>query len=152
MKKAEITLKENLISDALSVNEDIFGRSLHSQFMKDMLITGAIIWGGHQVGLSFAPHAFHVPFLRHGRKDPTLTVNPFVGAGYKAWEERSRKIKMDEDLDPFLISAFNQYFKATGYLPQTLNKALRINRNDIPEFYQGSWMQYLFSVPPRGHG
>jgi hypothetical protein len=150
IKEGETVFKQNLIADALFESKDVFGTPVTKQFVKEMMIVGATIGGGAMMGLDFGPHSFHAPFLRHGRKDPTLSVSPVVSGWFNAWDQRERAKEMDDETPFFVTSWLQHWFGKRGALPNQMWKILRISKGDIPEIYKGSKLQYLFSVPSKG--
>ena len=140
-----------MIADALGSERDYFGHSIVRQFMREALLAGSIISGGAYIGVDLMPHTFHMPFLVHGRTDPTLASSPIVKASIKTFEDWKDEAAEDRD---FIVSAFmKNWLGSTRGIPQAANKVLRINEGDIPNIYEdGSfppWIKYLFSVPGR---
>jgi len=146
---AEKELKQNLIFDALTMTKDHYGTPVLKQAMTEAVLSGAILGGAGIVGMNLTPQVWHVPFVAHGAKAPTLAVNPFINAAFRTLGEREEAVEYDVDQD-FLITQFlKNWMKSTGYLPQTANKLLKISNNDVPEIYKGSKWKYFFSVLAR---
>lgn len=146
----EKELKQNMIFDAMTASRDEFGSSAARQTMREVLINAGVLMGGSAVGLNLMPQVWHIPLLRHGAKAPTLAVNPFINAAFKTAGEREMAAEYDEDQKFIMTQFLKQWMRSTGYLPQVVNKLIRISKNDIPEIYRGSKWQYFFSVPERG--
>ena len=138
--KAQTEIKSNMIYDALTAHKDSFGNSVAAQFVREAIITGGVIAGGHAVGMDFNKHSLHIPFIKESAS-PELAVNPLVTAGWKT--------AFGKDDKDFFISRFVQnYTKQTGGLqPLMFHKISRLTHDDIPEQYRGSKFKYLFSVP-----
>ena len=147
---AEKELKQNMIFDALTASRGEFGSSAIAQTMREIAINTGVIMGGSAVGLNLMPQVWHAPFLKAGAKAPTMAVNPFINAAFRTKGEREMAVEYDEDQEFILTQFLKHWLKSTGYIPQTLNKAIRISKNDIPEIYRGSKWQYFFSVPEKG--
>jgi len=147
---AERELKQNMIFDALTAHKDFFGTPVIVQAMREAILSGAILMGGGAIGLNFMPQVWHVPLLRHGAKAPTLAINPFLNATFRVAGEREKAAEYGVEQDFLMTQFLKHWLKSTGYLPQTLNKMVRITKDDIPEIYKGSKWQYFFSVPEAG--
>ena len=147
--RAEKEMKQNMIFDALTSTKGYFGTPVIKQAMTEAILSGAIIMGGGIAGMNLQSQVWHVPFLRHGAKAPTLAVNPFINAIFRTAGEREEAEEYGIEKD-FLITAMTRnWLKSSGYLPQTANKLVRISKQDIPEIYQGSKWSYFFSVPAK---
>jgi len=147
---AEREMKQNMIFDALTASKDVFGTPMLQQAMREAILSGAILMGGGIVGMNLMPQVYHMPLLRTGAKAPTLAINPFLNAAFRTAGERETAAEYGIEND-FLITQFTKnWLKSTGYLPQTLNKVIRITQDDVPEIYKGSRWQYFFSVPAAG--
>jgi len=147
---AEKELKQNMIFDALTASKDVFGTPMLQQAMREAILSGAILMGGGIVGMNLMPQVWHVPLLRHGARAPTLAVNPFVNAAFRVAGERAEAEEYGVEKDFIVTQFIKNWLKSTGYLPQTLNKAIRITQDDVPEIYKGSRWQYFFSIPAAG--
>jgi len=151
VKSGEHEFKRNLIADALGSQRDFNGNSIVRQFMRETLLAGSIISGGAYLGVDFMPHTAHVPFLVHGRGDPTLAISPAAKASIKTFEDWKDEDAEDRD---FIVSAFlKNWLGSTKGIPNVVNKTLRISDKDIPAIYEEGkfppWLKYLFSVPGR---
>ena len=105
---------------------------------------------GGVIGMNMMPQVWHVPLLRHGAKAPTIAINPFLNSAFRTVGEREKAEEYGVEKD-FLITQFlKNWLKSTGYLPQTVNKMVRMTKDEIPEVYKGSKWQYFFSVPAKG--
>ncbi len=147
---AERELKQNMIFDALTASKDVFGTPALQQAMREAIISGALLMGGGVVGMNLMPQIFHAPLLKAHAKEATLAVNPFISAIFGTAGEREMAAEYGVEQD-FLVTQFlKNWLRSTGYLPQTLNKVIRITKDDVPEIYKGSKWQYFFSVPATG--
>jgi hypothetical protein len=149
MLGAERQLKQNMIFDALTSSKDFFGTPVIKQAMTEAILSGAIIMGGGIAGMNLMAQVWHVPFLRHGAKAPTLAVNPFLNAIFRTAGEREEAEEYGIEKDFMIVAMTRNWLKSSGYLPQTANKLVRISKQDIPEIYAGSKWSYFFSVPAK---
>lgn len=147
VKQGEHSLKGNLFVDAALKEADFYGNPVINTFARDVLIVGAASYGFGSAGLNLKHHFFHIPFLKPGAVDPTLSFNPALGAiqrGMNAWENR------EEGDDEFLTTKIYQRWLGkgwTGLLPTPAQKIVRITENDIPAIYKNSPYRYLLAVP-----
>ena len=146
---AEKEMKQNMIFDALTSTKGYFGTPVIKQAMTEAILSGAIIMGGGIAGMNLMPQVWHVPFLRHGAKAPTLAVNPFLNAIFRTAGEREEAEEYGIEKDFMVLAMTKNWLKSSGYLPQTANKLVRISKQDIPEIYKGSKWSYFFSVPAK---
>ena len=147
--RAEREMKQNMIFDALTSTKGYFGTPIIKQAMTEAILSGAIITAGGIVGMNLMPQVWHVPFLRHGAKAPTLAVNPFLNAIFRTAGEREEAEEYGIEKDFMIVSMTRGWLSSSGYLPQTANKLVRISKQDIPEIYKGSKWSYFFSVPAK---
>lgn len=145
----ERALKQNMIFDALTSTKGFFGTPVIKQAITEAIISGTIITGGGIAGMNLWPQVWHVPFIKHGAKDPTLAVSPLLNAIFRTKGEREEAAEYEIEKDFMLTAMVKNWVRGSGYLPQTANKMLRISKQDIPEIYQGSKWQYFFSVPAK---
>ena len=99
--------------------------------------------------MNLTSQVWHVPFLKHGTKEPTLTVNPLLNSIFRTMGEREEAEEYGLEKDFMLTAMVKNWVRGSGYIPQTANKLLRISKQDIPEIYGGSKWQYFFSVPAK---
>ena len=149
MLGAEKQLKQNMIFDALTSTKGFFGTPVIKQAMTEAIISGTIITGGAAAGMNLWPQVWHVPFIKHGAKAPTLAVNPLLNAMFRTAGEREEAEEYGIEKDFMVTAMAKNWVRGSGYLPQTANKLLRISKQDIPEIYAGSKWQYFFSVPAK---
>ena len=147
---AEKEMKQNMIFDALTGSKDFFGTPAIKQAMTEAILSGAILMGAGVIGMNMMPQVWHVPLLRHGAKAPTIAVNPFVNAAFRMAGEREKATEYGVEQDFFMTQFMKNWLRSTGYLPQTLNKMVKMSKDDVPEIYKGSRWQYFFSVPAYG--
>lgn len=148
IKEGEQELKASMIWDALMSERDQFGTPYARIMMKEMMILGAFVVGGREaLNVDFFDHVFHPPLATIDTEAGNVKVafNPAIQSFAK-----TQKARMTADEDEFWMSTFFQtYLKGSG-TQATLNKALRLSENDIPERYLGAadpnWA-YFFSVP-----
>jgi len=147
---AEKELKQNMIFDALTASKDEFGGYAVKQAMTEILVSGGLLVGGGAIGLNLMPQVWHVPLLRTGAKAPTLAVNPLLNAVFRTAGEREKEMEYGIEHGFLMTEFLKNWLRSTAYIPQTLNKAIRVTKDDIPEIYKGSKWQYFFSVPAAG--
>lgn len=147
---AEKELKQNMIYDALMASSDEFGGMAVAQSMREIIISGGAVLGAGAVGLNIMPQVWHAPLLKAGTKAPTLAVNPFINAAFRTMGEREEAVEYDEEQDFIMTQFLKNWLRSSGYIPQTLNKMIRITKDDIPAIYKGSKWQYFFAVPAVG--
>jgi hypothetical protein len=148
IKAGEKTFKAGIIKDSvdiLNATAGAGGSSFVNQFMRDILIGGALIYGGGKLfDADLSHHVFHFPFLKPDAEVPALAMNPLITGVYKTLHESG------EDNDDFFMTRFaHNWLGKKGLIPLQVHKAMRISENDIPEIYKGSKFKYLFSVPGR---
>jgi hypothetical protein len=147
VKEGENSLKSNLFVDAALKEADFFGVPVINTFARDALIIGAATYGAGTVGMNLKHHFFHIPFLKPGTVELTLSFNPAVGAifrGMNAWKQR------EEGDDEFLTTKIYQRWLGkgwTGILPTPAQKVVRITEDDIPAIYKKSPYKYLLAIP-----
>jgi hypothetical protein len=143
MKRCEHQFKHNMIADALFGQRDTFNNPYTTAFMRELLLMGAVIGGGGVLfDMDFHPHMAHLPFIRHGFKDPTLAINPVSAAAWRAMSEEYA------DDDRWLVSRIaSEWIRSSGPIPLTARKVLRISDDDIPDLYKDSKFRYLFAIP-----
>lgn len=145
MKTTEQELKVNLITDAIKSEVDFFGTPVVAQTGKDLLITGAMMAGGYNVGMNLKHHLFHLPFLSGMTHDPVVAFSPgyhAVNRGYQQWKNAE-----GEDTDFLFTTILKKWLGPAGPLPDIVWKGKRITDSDIPELYGDSKFRYLFAVP-----
>lgn len=152
--KGESQFKQNMIADALYRTKDPLGVSVTKQFMQEALLTGLIIGGGYKMGVDLTAHTLHVPFMKVGRDEPTLTISPLPSAAIKFGRG-----EIEPGVNPMWGHTANflqDWFGKGGPVPSTIQKGMRISKGDIPERYREGplkpWAQYLFVVPTKGKG
>lgn len=150
MKDTEMEVKGNLILDSLRSNQDFYGNSTVSQFMKDVLITGAGTIAGGTAGMSLYHHFFHLPFMKSEHLSGsygTLALSPGLIAtaeGYDKWKNR------DYEDDEFVTTKIiKEWLGKGGVFPDIVHKVNRINDGDIPDIYKDSKFKYLFAIPAK---
>ncbi len=143
MFRGQQELKNSLVFDALNSEKDVFGTPAVKQFMKEALITGAVIAGsGKLLEADLFHHMVHFPIVKTDRDEIGLLINPAVAAGYKT--------AVDESEEFFLKEFMDNWFGRKGLIPQTVWKSMRLSEDDIPDIYKDSKLRYLFSVPAKG--
>lgn len=150
MREGQSELKANLFIDALKNESDFFGTSVVRQLTTDIATVGAATYAGGAAGLALGNHFFHLPFVstqsEPGRPEYAVSpIIPAVAEGYKAWKDNT------EGEDFLLGSIMRRWLGKYGPLPMTLEKASRLNTNDIPEIYRkgggNEHLKYLFAIP-----
>ena len=151
MKNTEMEVKGNLILDSLRSNKDFYGNSAVSQFMKDVLITGAGTMAGGMVGMNLYHHFFHLPFMKQQTAGndsyATLSLSPGLVAVEKGWDDWKNRDYEDEEL--LTTKIIKEWMGKSGPFPDIVNKLNRIDEGDIPEMYKDSKFKYLFAIPAK---
>jgi hypothetical protein len=150
MRDGQSELKSNLFIDTLRQETDFFGTPIVRQMVTDMLTVGAATYGGAQAGLALSDHFFHIPFLstQSEKGKMEVAVSPLVSGvtkGYTAWRDR-------EPNEDFLLGSITKRWLGNfGPLPKTLEKAVRLSNNDIPDIYKkgggSEYLKYFFGIP-----
>jgi hypothetical protein len=145
VKEGESRFKTALIKDALTKDKDMFGTAYSGQLVKQLMVLGTVIGGGKAAfDADLFGHAVHIPGLKLNEKGAELGLNPVLGAG---WQTATGANIKDEDPEEFWISRFlNTWLTGKG-APAIVNKAIRLNNDDIPAMYKDSKLSYLFGVP-----
>lgn len=146
MVDAEHEFKKELIWEALHQEKDLYGSSLTNQAMKEIIGVGAIVVAGKEaLNMDFWDYTLHLPFMKGGKSDPTLALNPLISSGYRT---SARREEDDEDL--WVADFFKDYFRNQGPLPNIFTKVARLSKGDIPEIYRSSQFpqfSYMFAIP-----
>jgi hypothetical protein len=147
--KGEQDFKWEMIKQGFGKQKDIFGNTLLSQSIREMVLVGTgvtaakYVWDG-----DLSHHFFHPPFFKAQRRDIAIGASPLVNASVETYAKY-----MDEDYDDFVVSTFfNSWFDSTykgipAPIPVNFKKAARLSENDIPEIYRDSKLRYLFGIP-----
>jgi hypothetical protein len=149
IKEGEDGFKANLIRDALSSEKDFFGTPVTRQLVKEMILSGMIIGGGSMLGLDLMPQVGHLPFINAERSEPSLRTAPLVGGVFETMARRRQAAKNEEEPEFFAADFLRNWLGSSGFIPLTMHRAMRLSRNDIPEIYKDSPLQYIFSVPSK---
>lgn len=145
--QGEAAFKTSQFAEALFKRGDTFGNSYTAQFARDALYTSLVLGGGAAaMDTDFSEHMLHIPFMKFGTGDTEigLTTSPIVKGTIKNYKDHV------EGNDFSVATFFKNYLGQQGLVPTTVHKAMRINDNDVPEIYKGSWLKYLFSAPAAG--
>lgn len=149
IKEGEDGFKANLIRDALASEKDFFGTPVTKQLVKEMILSGMIIGGGGMLGLDLMPQVGHLPFINAERSEPSLRTAPLVGGVFETMARRRQAAKNEEEPEFFAADFLRNWLGSSGFIPLTVHRAMRLSRNDIPEIYKDSPLQYIFSVPSK---
>lgn len=142
IRDGEYRFKTELIKDALTKEKDLFGTPVSQQFMRKMLILGTIVIGGkHVFDADMWHHVAHVPFIEPKGGEIVLQMNPIVTASLEAYNN-----KAEDEQELWFADFFSTWLKE-GLIQQTVIKAARITRDDIPEIYRDSKIKYVFGIP-----
>lgn len=149
VKGAQNEFKKNMIFDALTSTKDSMGNSTTQIFMKEFLITGAILGAGSATGVDFSGHSFHLPFIKAGKHEPTIATSPVIDASWKTVTGKASPGHEGDEEKEFFVSRFVRHWTSStgGAQPLVLNKFKRISAGDIPEIYRDNKFRYLFSIP-----
>jgi hypothetical protein len=147
--RGEQDFKWEIIKQGFGKQKDIFGNTLLSQSIREMVLVGtAITAAKYTWGADLSHHFFHIPYFKPQRRDIAIGASPLVNASLETYSKY-----MDEDYDEFLVSTFfNSWFDSTykgipAPIPVNFKKAIRLTENDIPEIYRDSKFRYLFGIP-----
>jgi hypothetical protein len=148
VKEGEARFKYNLLKDEFMKDKDYFGTPYATQFMKQLLTIGTVVYTGKKVFDSeLFHHAVHFPGIQLGERGMQLGLNPAIGAAYRTISDTARG-----DTDEFWLSDFfNTWLGRTGF-PAIARKIARLNNNDIPAIYRENKLNYLFGVPKSHEG
>ena len=149
IKEGEHEFKESIILDALNADRGYFGTPQSIQFMKEMLIMGAIINAGGLMGTDLWEHVNHLPFLKGHTKYPVLATSPIFNAMFDVKGNRAKAAR-DNKAPEFMMTDFLKEWLWQGKYgpyPQSVKKAMRLSNNDIPHRYRDSKFKYLFGIP-----
>jgi len=141
VKEGEQMIKFGLIKDALFSQKDLNGKSYAGQFMRMMLTIGLTMEGANLAGLNLHDHLMHPPFVKMKEQNVSLAMNPLVGAAYSTWKNPER------EEDEFWFAELGRKWLQGGGVPSAIRKAMRLSKNDIPEIYQNSPVQYILGIP-----
>jgi hypothetical protein len=147
IKEGEKRFNLAMINDAFASEKDEFGRVVPVTLAKEMMLLGALIYGGREaLNADFLNHAFHLPLVKIGSGETGLavTTNPVFQSMSRAYQTQH-----DEDSDFIVNEFFKDYFKQNG-LPATMNKMMKLTENDIPERYKDARFpeaSYFWGVP-----
>lgn len=144
--EGEQEFKWAMIKQGLTKSKDIFGTSLMSQTIREMLLigtgveTGKVLWD-----VNLAHHFFHIPIVEVQRKNVAIGSSPILSAALQTMAD-----KQDNE---FIVSRFFRHWFQTrkggipAPIPLAFKKAVRLSRNDIPKIYQNRKLLYLFGIP-----
>jgi hypothetical protein len=140
IKTGERNMKYGLIKDAFTAARDVNGNSYSGEMMRMLLTLGAVAYGGKQVlDVSFMDQILHPPFIKVKEQSAGLATNPIMGAAY------GTLMSKDDETSNFI--QFMKKWLPQGPIPAAVVKAHRLSKNDIPEIYKDSKVQYFFGVP-----
>jgi hypothetical protein len=151
--QGEQEFKWEMIKQGFGKQKDIFGNTLLSQSIREMILVGTGItaakyaWDG-----DLRHHFFHIPFFKPQRRDIAIGASPLVNASLETYSKF-----MDEDYNEFLVSTFfNSWFDSShkgipAPIPVNFRKAVRLTENDIPARYRDSKLRYCFGIPAWDH-
>lgn len=142
VKEGERRMKFGLIKDALFSQKDLNGRSYAGQFMRMALTVGAIIQGGRTIAdVDLFDHLMHPPFVKMKEQSAGLAMNPMMSAAY------STTFNPQREEDELWFSEFLGKWIQNKGVPSAVVKMARLSKNDIPEIYRDSPIQYILGVP-----
>lgn len=147
IKTGEANFKWHMLKDELTKSKDVFGNSYTTQFLKQMMVLGTVIYGGKTAFDSdMWGHAIHIPGMQLGERGMQLGVNPLVSATYQTMTGGN---KTPENEDDFWLSRFFQtwFGKSKLPVPAIAHKIARLSAEDIPVRYKDNKLSYLFGVP-----
>ncbi len=146
VKQGEANFHWHMLKDELTRSKDIYGNAYSSQFLRQIVIMGAVIGTGKMAFDSdLWGHVVHIPGMQLSKKGMQLGVNPAVSATYQTISGANIK---KEEPDEFWLSRFMQTYMG-GKTPtiSTFRKIARLSNDDIPAMYKDSKINYLFGVP-----
>mgnify|MGYP001327124570 CR=1 FL=1 len=140
IKEGEIRMKYGIIKDAFAASRDVNGNSYAGQLMRMLLTLGTVGIGGKELlGVSFMDQILHPPFLKLHEQSASLAVNPIMSAAL------GTLMSKDDETNAF-IEFLGKWLPNWG-APAIVNKVNRLTKQDIPEIYRDSKLQYFFGVP-----
>jgi hypothetical protein len=149
IKEGEHEFKESIILDALNADRGYFGTPQSVQFMKEILIMGAILGAGGVGGVDLWEHVNHIPFLKGHTRYPTLATSPIMNAIFDTTANRAAAARASKAPEFMLTDFLKEWLWQGKYgpYPQSVKKLMRLSNNDIPDRYKDTWWKYLFSIP-----
>lgn len=147
VKTGEANFKWHMLKDELTRHKDIFGSNYSTQFLKQLMVIGAVVQTGkHVFDSEMWGHTVHIPGVQLGEKGVQLGLNPVVGAAYKTATGGNIT---PENEDDFWLSRFWQSWLGQSGFPAVAHKIANLKNDDIPDMYKDSKLNYLFGVPKR---
>lgn len=145
IKTGEANFKWHMLNDELTRHKDVFGNNYSTQFLKQLMVIGTVIYGGKKVfDADLWGHAIHVPGMQLKEKGIQLGVNPIVSAAYQTATGGNITPSNEND---FALSRFWQSWLGQPGFPAIARKIARLSDDDIPAIYKESKLSYLFGVP-----
>ncbi len=150
--RGEQDFKWEMIKQGFGKQKDIFGNTLLSQSIREMVLIGAGITAGKYAwDGDLSHHFFHIPFFKTQKRDIAIGASPLVNASLETWSTY-----MDEESELEVSTFFNAWFDRTikgvpAPIPVNFKKAARLTENDIPDRYRDSKLRYLFGIPAWDH-
>jgi hypothetical protein len=145
IKTGEANFKWHMLNDELTRHKDVFGNNYSTQFLKQLMVIGTVIYSGKKVfDADLWGHAIHVPGMQLKEKGIQLGVNPIVSAAYQTATGGNITPSNEND---FALSRFWQSWLGQSGFPAIARKIARLSDDDIPAIYKESKLSYLFGVP-----
>ena len=149
--KGEYEFKKGIITDALAGERDFLGQFAVRQQMREMLYAGVVLGGGAMLGHDYAHHISHLPFVQKSFEgEPVIGFSPIARA---IWDTKEGKVYAGEESEFGMVGDFlNNWFRSQGPIPQMVNKAINVSRDDIPEIYREEGFlpkefRYFWAIP-----
>jgi hypothetical protein len=151
IRKGEYEFKKGIITDALAGERDFLGQFAVRQQMREMLYAGVVLGGGAMLGHDYAHHISHLPFVQKSFEgEPVIGFSPIARA---IWDTKEGKVYAGEESEFGMVGDFlNNWFRSQGPIPQMVNKAINVSRDDIPEIYREEGFlpkefRYFWAIP-----
>jgi hypothetical protein len=147
VKIGENNFKWHMLKDELTKSKDIYGTPYTSQFLRQMMVIGGVIYTGNKAFDSdLWGHVVHIPGVQLKEKGIQLGVNPIVSAAYMASKPTPPKEGEAAEDDNWLSRFFSKWMGTSGF-PAIARKIARLRDDDIPAIYKEGKLSYLFGVP-----
>lgn len=138
-----------MIKQGLGKQKDLFGTSLMTQSLREMLLIGTgVAVGQTYFDVDLAHHFVHPPLVKATTRGVELAVSPLVSGIIETVQED----REDYDHDFIVSEFFSNWFdsreaRMPAPIPIAFKKAARLSKGDIPERYRDSKFKYLFGIP-----
>lgn len=146
VSKGELEFRMSVLKDSLTHTKDSFGTPVSKQFVRNVISLGGLTMGTEKAfDINLLDHVVHPPFFHIQGGKAEFRLNPALNAGLEAWHR-----KATGESDYWMADFMRKYLMTDNYMVSTLNKAMRLSKDDIPKVYSNSKFQYFFGIPSAG--